>query len=103
MVVVRPVTPDRWDDFARLFSSTGCPHYCWCTPYREPNNQDLTKGQRRAAMRRRIRGGTPVGVLAYADGEPVAWCSVAPRETYVKLERSKTMPRVDDAATWTIL
>ena len=30
-------------------------------------------------------GGEPVGILAYADGEPVAWCSVSPRETYRKL------------------
>ena len=30
-------------------------------------------------------GGTPVGILAYVEGEPVAWCSVAPRETYRRL------------------
>ena len=26
--------------------------------------------------------GVPVGILGYLDGEPVAWCSIAPRETY---------------------
>jgi len=48
---------------------------------------------------------TPIGVLAYRDDEVVGWCSTAPRETYVKLERSRTMPRVTPAetSTWTVL
>jgi GNAT superfamily N-acetyltransferase len=37
---------------------------------------------RKAAMRRRIEEGVPVGLLAYVDDVPVAWCSIAPRETY---------------------
>jgi GNAT superfamily N-acetyltransferase len=37
---------------------------------------------RKAAMQRRVSCGTPVGILGYRDGEPVAWCSIAPRETY---------------------
>ena len=54
-------------------------------------------------MRKSVTNGTPIGVLAYVADEPVGWCSVAPRETYVKLERSRTMPRVSDAPTWTVL
>lgn len=48
---------------------------------------------------------TPIGVLAYDGEEPVGWCSVAPRETYVRLARSRTMPRVTLPAisTWTVL
>jgi len=38
--------------------------------------------RRRAALRRRVRAGVPVGILAYVEGEPIAWCSVAPRETF---------------------
>jgi GNAT superfamily N-acetyltransferase len=33
-------------------------------------------------MRRRVQAGVPVGILAYLDGQPVAWCSIAPRSTY---------------------
>src|SRR5262249_43817912 len=47
--------------------------------------------------------GTPVGVLAYVGGAPAGWCSIAPRETYVKLARSRTMPRVTEQPTWTVL
>jgi GNAT superfamily N-acetyltransferase len=44
-------------------------------------------------------------VLAYYGDEPVGWCSIAPRESYVKLERSRTMPRKTppETPTWTVL
>lgn len=54
-------------------------------------------------MRRRIRSGTPVGLLAYVDDEPVAWCSVAPREAYDGLATSRTMPPVESRPTWSLL
>ncbi|MEM7114723.1 MAG: GNAT family N-acetyltransferase [Chloroflexota bacterium] len=49
--------------------------------------------------------GVPVGVLAYDGERPIGWCSVAPRETYQKLARSRTMPRVTEleTSTWSVL
>jgi len=40
---------------------------------------------RKAAMAKRIAAGVPVGLLGYLGGEPVAWCSIAPRSTYRRL------------------
>jgi hypothetical protein len=37
-------------------------------------------------MRQLVESGTPNGVLAYHGDDPVGWCSIAPRETCVKLE-----------------
>jgi GNAT superfamily N-acetyltransferase len=37
---------------------------------------------KKAALQRRVLEGIPVGILGYLDGEPVAWCSIAPRATY---------------------
>jgi len=56
-------------------------------------------------MRSSVESRVPIGVVACKGDEPVGWCSVAPRETYVRLERSRTMPRVTPpaTATWTIL
>ncbi len=101
---VRPVGRDNWQDFARLFEARGSPHYCWCTPYRRPS-ADLDRAEKKATMRGHVTRGTPIGVLAYADGEPVGWCSIAPRETYTRLDRSKTMPRrtPETTPTWTVL
>jgi GNAT superfamily N-acetyltransferase len=102
---VRAVTPETWGDFLRLFTARGAPHYCFCTPYRVAGNEHLTSDERRDAMADLVGRGTPVGVLAYDGDEPVGWCSVAPREAYAKLARSRTMPRVTgpDTPTWTVL
>ena len=44
------------------------------------------------AMFRRIESGVRVGLLAYRDGEPVAWCSTAPRATFVHLGGPEPAP-----------
>ena len=53
------------------------------------------------SMRQRIAGGGRVGLLAYVDGEPAAWCSVAPRETFVRLGGVEE-PDEDPAAVWSL-
>lgn len=104
-IAVRPVTKENWDDFVRLFASRGGPHYCWCTPYRVRGNERLKNDERKASMLDLVDAGTPIGVLAYDGDEPIGWCSIAPRESYVKLERSRTMHRKTppQTPTWTVL
>jgi GNAT superfamily N-acetyltransferase len=79
VLTFREVDQDRWPDFARLFESRGGPSYCWCMAWR-PKPADGPS--RRAAMHGHVKAGTPVGLLGYLDEAPVAWCSIAPRETY---------------------
>ena len=43
------------------------------------------KGGNRKAFRELVRDGTETGILAYADGEPVGWCALAPRGQYPRL------------------
>jgi GNAT superfamily N-acetyltransferase len=83
----RPVDPAAWPDFERLFETRGAPKYCWCMAWRAtPEEAHRRDGpSRKKAMRKRVRAGLPVGVLAYCDGQPAAWCSVAPRSTYRRL------------------
>jgi GNAT superfamily N-acetyltransferase len=45
---------------------------------------------------------TPPGLLAYIGPVPVGWCALAPREEYPRLERSRTLARLDDAPVWAI-
>jgi GNAT superfamily N-acetyltransferase len=83
-LVFHEVDAKRWGDFTRLFESRGGPSYCWCMAWRATSQeaQRLGKEGRRDAMEQRVRSGVPVGILGYLDGEPVAWCSIAPRETH---------------------
>jgi GNAT superfamily N-acetyltransferase len=103
----RRSTRDRGQlgDFARLFEAKGSPHYCWCTPHRFADAPDRTDDEKKGLMHELVRAGTPIGVLAYEGAEPIGWCSVAPREGYARLARSRTMPRVTalGTPTWTIL
>jgi len=77
------VDESRWAGFVRLFESNGAPKYCWCMAWRAGRAELGGKGpERKAAMRRRVAAGVPIGILGYLEGEPVAWCSVAPRPTF---------------------
>ncbi len=79
----REVTPANWADLVQLFEGRGGPKHCWCLVWRERGAASrLDLPGRREAMATRVRAGTPIGLLAYLDGAPVAWCSIAPRETY---------------------
>ena len=102
---IRPVTAENWDDFAGLFEARGGPHHCWCSVHRLPGSHRMSNPQKKRGVHRLVKNAIPIGVLAY-DGEvPVGWCSIAPRESYAKLERSRTMARATAAEipTWTVL
>jgi GNAT superfamily N-acetyltransferase len=100
---VRPVTTATWADFEALFTARGSPHYCWCAVYRFKGAHVMSSEEKRRMTRRLVEDGVPIGVLAYDAEVPVGWCSVAPRESFVKLERSRTMGRASSAPTWTVL
>jgi GNAT superfamily N-acetyltransferase len=100
-----PVTAERLADLARFSAQHGKFRYCSCMRWRmtSADYQRSTKASRVAALDELVRRGTPVGVLAYVDGDPVGWCSIASRETYTALERSRALPRVDDAPVWSVV
>jgi len=100
-----PLAADRWDDFVALFERSGYQSHCWCMSWRmrSPEYNALDDGGRKAAMQTLVEAGTPVGVLVYEDGKAVGWCSVAPRATYERLVRSKTLLPIDDKPTWAVI
>lgn len=103
-LTVLPVVPSRWPDFEHLFETRGGPKTCWCMHFRrdETGRTPRAKHNRKRAMETRIRSGIPSGLLAYdPSGEPVAWCSVAPRETLV-LHGGVDLPGEDPAEVWAI-
>lgn len=102
---VRPVTPERWGDLERLFGKHGASSGCWCMWWRLPRAQfQQQAGQKnKEALKAIVDSGDPPGLLAYAEGEAIAWCSVGPRPTFGALERSRTLKRVDDAPVWSVV
>jgi GNAT superfamily N-acetyltransferase len=99
-----PLTPDRWADLARLFGARGACGGCWCMWWRLPRAQfEKQKGDaNRAAFERLVSAGAEPGLIAYSGGEPAGWCSVAPREEFVRLEKSRSLARVDAQPVWSV-
>jgi GNAT superfamily N-acetyltransferase len=60
-------------------------------------------GENRARLEAQVRSPPAPGLLAYLEGEPVGWCRVGPRETFERLESSRTLTRVDDARVWSLV
>lgn len=70
---------------------------CWCLSYRDSR----VPNEERAAYVRGLCDQEPgPGVLAYVDDEPAGWCSIAPRSSYRRLLRSRTIPVLDDRDVW---
>jgi GNAT superfamily N-acetyltransferase len=103
-----PLTPDRWNDFEALFGPRGACGGCWCMWWRiKRSDFDQQKGAgNRIALQQIVASGEVPGLLAYdtlAGGPPVGWCSVAPREAFPALERSRVLKRVDDQPVWSVV
>jgi GNAT superfamily N-acetyltransferase len=86
-LTVKPVDKGTWKDFKRFFQSKGCPSYCWCMAWRmtKAELKQNTSGNRKKFIRKRVSSGIPIGLLGYEENKPIAWCSIAPRETYQRL------------------
>src|SRR6266700_5058846 len=100
----QPLTPKRWPDLESLFGERGGWGGCWCMWWRLSRAEfQKRKGQRnKAAFKQIVEDAELPGVLAYANGQPVGWCAVAPREQYPVLERSRTLARADSKAVWSV-
>lgn len=102
---IHPATPDRWNDLKKLFGKQGACGGCWCMWWRLRRSEFEKRngaGNRRA-LKKIVDTGEAPGLLAYSDAEPVRWCSLAPREDFSALERSRILKPVDDKPVWSIV
>ena len=99
------LTPKRWADFEDLFGPHGATGGCWCMWWRLTQKEfDAQKGERnRRAMKAIVDSGRVPGILAYHEGRAVGWCSVAPREEFPRLERSRLLKPVDGQRVWSVV
>ncbi len=102
---IHPLTPERWDDLAALFRESGDPRWCWCMYWRlrAKDFSANTVAQNREAFSMLVQGERAPGLLAYVNGRPVGWVSLAPRRDFERLERSRRLVRVDDTPVWSIV
>ncbi len=101
----RPLTRDLWQDLETLFGPRGAYSGCWCIWWRCSRKEFADNGNEgnKRAFRHIVNSGDVPGILAYADSQPVGWCSVAPRDSYPSLQRSPTLKSPDGRPCWSIV
>ncbi len=100
-----PATPERWKDVTVLFGERGACSGCWCMYWRESSSEfKVNKGEKnRRALKKLVAEGRVPGLLAYADGTPIGWISVAPRQEFVRLQAHRTLKPADEQPVWSVV
>jgi GNAT superfamily N-acetyltransferase len=101
---VKPLTQETWADFEKLFGPKGACAGCWCMWW-HLNRAEWTRNKgesNKRLMRAKVRNGEVPGLIGYLHHEPVAWCSVMPRESFAVLNRARMLKVADRVAAWSI-
>jgi len=104
-ITFEPLTKKNWGLFVELFGSKGACGNCWCmyyrlsqTDFKEGKSEDGNKN----AMKSLVWDHKPAGIMGIYEGQAIAWCAFAPREDFMKLEKSRVHKRIDDEMVWSI-
>jgi GNAT superfamily N-acetyltransferase len=99
-----PLRKNNWKDFETLFGERGACGGCWCMSWLLTKKEfDANKGAgNKRKMKKLVESNAEPGILAYFNDEPIGWCAIAPRENFIRLEKSKVLKRIDDEAVWSI-
>jgi GNAT superfamily N-acetyltransferase len=104
MVTVAEVTAENWDDLTTLFGASGAYSGCWCMWWRVAGKQfsEMGNAGNKNALHALAKAGKPLGLLAFDDGEPIGWASVAPRADFPRLLRSNTLKLAQEPGVWSV-
>jgi GNAT superfamily N-acetyltransferase len=130
-IVIRPISPARWDDLVELFGTRGDPSWCWCQYFLTTGRSYEESAERnKADLRAQIESAAvPQGLIAYAaslasdagtasewaeeglaerveEGIPVGWVQVGPRTGFPRITQGRDMSKVvddlDDESVWAV-
>lgn len=115
MITAVPANEASWADIQTVFGARGDAATCQCQRYKVVDTwwRNLSTEERTHRFREQTDAGQPdaaatTGLLAYRDGEPVAWCGVEPRPAYPRLAKSpvpwtgRYEDRADDSV-WSVI
>jgi GNAT superfamily N-acetyltransferase/uncharacterized protein YndB with AHSA1/START domain len=100
-IEVRPLAPERLDDFLDLFDNRAFadnPSWrdCYCFNFRFAGDDaaaaERTGAENRTDMSDAIAGDRAHGLLAYVGGRSVGWCSASPKGEMVQLLKRDWVP-----------
>jgi len=101
---IHPASAARWNDLVEVIGQCAVANKCWCA-YWYLSNAGYKAGWgegNRLALQHRVEAGEEPGIIAYVDGAPAAWVSVAPRTRFDRLNRSRHFAPIDDLPVWAV-
>jgi GNAT superfamily N-acetyltransferase len=101
-VEIVELTADTWPSLEKLFSANKTVGGCYCCWFMRPGPEvDANWGDgNKKFLHDKV--GSPLGLLAVEDDEPLGWVAVAPRETYPRLVASKISQSDAGPDTWSV-
>ncbi len=69
------------------------------------SKKDFEQGKgagNKKSMKSMVKEERTIGIIGYLNEQPVGWCSIAPRENFIRLEKSKVLQPVDDKPVWSV-
>jgi GNAT superfamily N-acetyltransferase len=93
-VEIRTFVPSMADDLGKLFASDPSASGCWCmwfiTSVKEYHSAGAA-GNRQKFEALALESKEPLGLVAYLEGQPIAWCAVGPKERFARAVRTPTL------------
>lgn len=104
MLEFKPLSPVNWTQYESLMGEKGGCGGCWCMTFRLPKKEfEANKYDgNKQLMKQLVDSGKPAGLIATKNNEPVGWIAFAPREHYLKIEKSRAFTRIDEKAVWSV-
>ncbi len=112
LLEINPANEASWDDLVAIFGTrTGDHRDCWCQRFRTPSREWYTDSVSALSRPDRLRAQTQCGhpnaaetsgLVAYRDGQPVGWCGVDHRASYIRLGQTPWKGRSEDKGDQTI-
>jgi GNAT superfamily N-acetyltransferase len=97
--------PEHWPAVERLFGPNGACGGCWCMCWRMDSYKTWYENRgapSKEAFKKLVQSGKAHGVLAFAQGQAVGWCSFGPRSDFPVLQQSKAYKRDDIENVWSV-
>jgi GNAT superfamily N-acetyltransferase len=91
---IKELKPVLWKDLETLFGKKGACGGCWCMYWRTVQGEkwgDVKGHEAKKRFKKMIQHGSARGLIAYAGGEPVGWCTFGKRTDFPRLSRARSL------------
>lgn len=104
-IKMKELVPELWPQLEKLFGTNGACGGCWCMSWRNEKGEkweDVRGSIAKSRFKKLVKMKKAHGVLAFAEGEPIGWCSFDRRKDYAKINRAPSFKCDDADRVWSV-